>query len=73
MLDKWDWFKIFCTSSIYSVPVQKKLYQKKKLYYNIYTKLLTTFLESIFISVVYKEKQDNVDKYFALLCGNNLV
>ena len=71
MLDKWDWFKIFCTSSIYSVPVQKKLYQKKKLYYNIYTKLLTTFLESIFISVVYKKKQDNVDKYFALLCGNN--
>ena len=37
MLDKWDWFKIFCTSSIYSVPVQKKLYQRKKLYYNIYT------------------------------------
>ena len=35
MLDKWDWFKIFCTSSIYSVPVQKKLYQRKKLYYNI--------------------------------------
>ena len=37
MLDKWDWFKIFCTSSIYSVPVQKKLYQRKKLYYNIHT------------------------------------
>jgi len=37
MLDKWDWFKIFCTSSIYSVPVQKKLYQRKKLNYNIAT------------------------------------
>ena len=31
MLDKWDWFKIFCTSSIYSVPVQKTLYQGKKI------------------------------------------
>ena len=24
-----------CTSSMYSAPVQKKLYQRKKLYYNI--------------------------------------
>lgn len=40
MLDKWDWFKIFCTSSIYSVPVQKKLYQRKKLNYNIYASVL---------------------------------
>ena len=43
MLDKWDWFKIFCTSSIYSVPVQKKLYQRKKLYYKIYTTHMQRF------------------------------